>query len=83
MNFVGPRPYLVTEKEKMGKENEKIILRTKPGITGLWQVSGRNELPFDERVELEKWYVQNWSLWKDFVILAKTFGVVLNKVGAR
>jgi lipopolysaccharide/colanic/teichoic acid biosynthesis glycosyltransferase len=83
MNFVGPRPYLVTEKEKMGENNEKVILKVKPGITGLWQVSGRNELTFDERVKLEKWYVQNWSLWRDCVILAKTFGVVLNKVGAR
>jgi lipopolysaccharide/colanic/teichoic acid biosynthesis glycosyltransferase len=83
MNFVGPRPYLVTEKEKMGSYNEDVILNVKPGITGLWQVSGRNELTFDERVTLEKWYVQNWSLWRDFVILAKTLGVVLNKVGAR
>jgi undecaprenyl-phosphate galactose phosphotransferase len=83
MNFVGPRPYLVTEKEKMGSYNEDVILKVHPGITGLWQVSGRNELPFDERVALEKWYVQNWSLWRDFVILLKTLGVVLNKVGAR
>jgi undecaprenyl-phosphate galactose phosphotransferase len=83
MNFVGPRPYLLTEKEKMGKLNEDVILKVKPGITGLWQVSGRNELTFDERVELEKWYVQNWSLWKDFVIIMKTIGVVINKVGAR
>jgi len=83
MNFVGPRPYLVTEKEKMGSANEDVILKVKPGITGLWQVSGRNELTFDERVELEKWYVQNWSLWKDFVIILKTLGVVINKVGAR
>ncbi len=83
MSFVGPRPYLVTEKEKMGEANVNTILKTNPGITGLWQVSGRNELTFDERVQLEKWYVQNWSLWKDFVILLKTAGVVLNKVGAR
>jgi len=83
MNFVGPRPYLVNEKEKMGEASADTILKVSPGITGLWQVSGRNELPFDERVQLEKWYVQNWSLWKDCVILAKTVGVVLNKVGAR
>ena len=83
MNLVGPRPYLVNEKEKMGKANKDVILKVNPGITGLWQVSGRNELPFDERVQLEKWYVQNWSLWRDLVILLKTVGVVLNKVGAR
>ena len=83
MNLVGPRPYMVSEKEKMGTYNKDVILKVKPGITGLWQVSGRNELTFDERVELEKWYVQNWSLWRDFVILIKTVGVVLNKVGAK
>ena len=83
MNFIGPRPYLVTEKEKMGQENKEIILKTKPGITGLWQVSGRNELTFEERMDLDRWYIQNWSLWKDFVIFMKTISVVLHKVGAK
>ena len=83
MNFVGPRPYMVTEKDMIGDFNEKIILRTKPGITGLWQVSGRNELTFDERIELDKWYINNWSLWMDFVILLKTVKVVFDKVGAK
>ena len=83
MNFIGPRPYLETEKEKMGKHNEGVILKTKPGITGLWQVSGRNELTFEERMKLDRWYIQNWSLWKDFVIFMQTINVVLNKVGAR
>lgn len=83
MNFIGPRPYLVSEKEKMGEYNEDVILTTKPGITGLWQVSGRNELTFEERMDLDRWYIQNWSLWKDLVIFIKTISVVLNKVGAR
>ena len=83
MNFVGPRPYMVTEKDLIGEFNEEIILRTKPGITGLWQVSGRNELTFDERIELDKWYINNWSLWTDFVILLKTVKVVLDKAGAK
>jgi undecaprenyl-phosphate galactose phosphotransferase len=83
MNLIGPRPYMLNEKEKIGKYNEDIILEVKPGITGLWQVSGRNELTFDERVELDKWYIQNWSLWMDFVIFMKTIKVVLGKVGAR
>jgi len=83
MNFIGPRPYLETEKEKMGKYNEDVILKTKPGITGLWQVSGRNELTFNERMDLDRWYIQNWSLWRDFVIFMQTINVVLNKVGAR
>ena len=83
MNFVGPRPYMVTEKEKIGQTNADVILKTKPGITGLWQVSGRSELSFDERVDMDKWYIYNWSLWKDFVIMLKTINVVLRKSGAK
>jgi undecaprenyl-phosphate galactose phosphotransferase len=83
MNLIGPRPYMLGEKEKIGKYNEEIILEVKPGITGLWQVSGRNELTFEERIELDKWYIQNWSLWMDFVIFMKTIKVVLGKVGAK
>jgi len=58
-------------------------LRVKPGITGLWQVSGRNNLTFQERMELESWYIKNWSLWGDFIILLKTFSVVFRRVGAK
>lgn len=83
MNLIGPRPYMLNEKDKIGKINEDTILKVKPGITGLWQVSGRNELTFQERVNLDKWYIQNWSLWMDFVIFIKTINVVLSKVGAR
>jgi undecaprenyl-phosphate galactose phosphotransferase len=83
MNLIGPRPYMLNEQEKIGKSNENLILEVKPGITGLWQVSGRNELTFQERVELDKWYIQNWSLWMDFVIFMKTINVVLSKVGAK
>ena len=83
MNLIGPRPYMLSEKKKMGETHEEVILKVKPGITGLWQVSGRNELSFKERVTLDSWYIQNWSLWGDFVILVKTIKVVLFKVGAR
>ncbi len=83
MNLIGPRPYMLNEKIKIGKYNEEIILEVKPGITGLWQVSGRNELTFNERIDLDKWYIQNWSLWMDFVIFMKTIKVVLSKIGAR
>jgi undecaprenyl-phosphate galactose phosphotransferase len=83
MNLMGPRPYMLSEREKIGLSNEEIILKVKPGITGLWQVFGRNDLTFDERIELDKWYIQNWSLWMDFVIFMKTIKVVLSKVGAR
>jgi len=83
MNLVGPRPYMISEQKKIGNFNEEIILKINPGITGLWQVSGRNELTFKQRVELDVWYIQNWSLWRDFVIFLKTIKVVLLKVGAR
>ena len=82
MSWVGPRPYMLNESEKLG-ENLPFILRVKPGITGLWQVSGRNNLTFKERNELEVWYIKNWLLWDDFVILVKTIKVVLLKVGAK
>ncbi|MCP4971436.1 MAG: sugar transferase, partial [Arcobacter sp.] len=83
MNLIGPRPYMLNEQEKIGKHHEEVILEVKPGITGLWQVSGRNELKFKERLDLDKWYIQNWSLWLDFVIFMKTIKVVLLKVGAK
>lgn len=82
MSLVGPRPYMVSEGQKLA-EFKETILKVKPGITGLWQVSGRNNLTFKQRNELEIWYIKNWSLWADFVILIKTIKVVLSKVGAR
>lgn len=83
MHLIGPRPYMISEKDAIGEENAKIILKTKPGLTGLWQVNGRNELLFKQRVALDIWYIQNWSLWIDFVIFIKTIKVILSKVGAR
>jgi len=82
MSLVGPRPYMLSEAKKLGS-HQNFILKVKPGITGLWQVSGRNNLTFKERNELEVWYIKNWSLWSDFVILVKTIKVVLLKVGAK
>jgi len=81
MSFVGPRPYLPEENEEIRGYSDLILLAS-PGITGLWQVSGRNILDFEERVKLAAWYVLNWSLWLDIVILFKTIRVVLNKEGA-
>ena len=83
MNLIGPRPYMISEKNKIGKLNEDVILKIKPGITGLWQVSGRNNLTFAQRVDLDTWYINSWSLWMDFVIFMKTIKVVLSKVGAK
>jgi undecaprenyl-phosphate galactose phosphotransferase len=81
MSIVGPRPYLPSESDDMGDKKE-YILEAKPGITGLWQVSGRNELTFEERLSMDVWYVLNWSVWLDVVILLKTVKVVLKKSGA-
>ena len=75
MSLVGPRPYLPRELEKMGGYR-KTILKALPGMAGLWQVSGKNELTFEDRLRLEEYYVRNWSLWLDFVILVKTVKVV-------
>ena len=81
MSLVGPRPYLPSEEKDMGDYKDYILL-TRPGITGLWQVSGRNELTFEERLKLDTWYVLNWSLWLDVMILFKTIKVVFKKEGA-
>ena len=81
MSLVGPRPYLPEEEAEMG-EFAKTVLMAKPGITGFWQTSGRSDVSFDERVKMDCWYICNWNLWMDVVILFKTFIVVLGRKGA-
>jgi len=81
MSFIGPRPYMLNEKEKIGKDIDT-VLAVKPGITGLWQVSGRSDVDFHSRVELDVWYIRNWNLWMDLVILLKTIKTVLVREGA-
>ena len=81
MSFVGPRPYLPREKKDMGEYYEKII-KSKPGITGMWQTHGRSETDFEERLELDEYYYRNWSLWLDLVIIIKTIKNVISKKGA-
>ena len=81
MSLVGPRPYLPNELEEMG-ENSELILSVKPGITGYWQVHGRSNCTFEERILLDTWYVKNRSLKMDLILLWKTIGVVLSKKGA-
>ena len=81
MSLVGPRPYI--EEELRGKDLlVTTITQVKPGVTGLWQISGRSEVSFDERVNLDEYYVRNWSPWLDFVILLKTIRVILSGHGA-
>jgi undecaprenyl-phosphate galactose phosphotransferase len=81
MSLVGPRPYLIREQEEI-RDSAGIIFRVKSGLTGLWQIRGRNELPFRERIRLDEYYVRNWSLSLDMLILLKTFMVVLKGKGA-
>lgn len=82
MSLVGPRPILKEEKEYYS-DRAPLLFSVRPGITGLWQVSGRSDLSFNERVELELYYAQNWSFWLDIKILLKTVGVVLFGKGAK
>jgi undecaprenyl-phosphate galactose phosphotransferase len=81
MSFVGPRPYLLRERGVL-EEQLPIICSTKPGITGLWQVSGRSDTGNAYRLKLDAWYVMNWSLWFDIAILFKTVRVVAKREGA-
>ena len=81
MSLVGPRPIVQAELERYG-DDVQYFLMVRPGMTGLWQVSGRNDMDYDKRVYLDTWYVKNWSLWYDLVILFKTVNVVLNRHGA-
>lgn len=82
MNFVGPRPVVQEEIDNYYKEDAEYYFMVKPGITGLWQVSGRSDTDYAFRVETDKWYVLNWSLWLDIVILFKTVKTVLKREGA-
>ena len=82
MSLVGPRPALPEELEKYYKEEAQYYLQVKPGITGLWQVSGRNKTDFCFRVKIESWYVQNWCLWLDIIILLQTVKAVVKMEGA-
>ncbi len=82
MSFVGPRPAFRHEIEQYYGDSAHSYIEVKPGITGLWQVSGRNKLTMKDRARLEGFYVTNWSLWFDIVILLKTIKVVLKREGA-
>ncbi|EFB6334460.1 undecaprenyl-phosphate galactose phosphotransferase WbaP [Escherichia coli] len=81
MSLVGPRPIINAELERYNDQVDYYLL-SKPGMTGLWQVSGRSDVDYDTRVYLDAWYVKNWSMWNDIAILLKTVIVVLKKDGA-
>jgi undecaprenyl-phosphate galactose phosphotransferase len=81
MSLVGPRPVIKAELARYGDDVDYFLM-VRPGMTGLWQVSGRNNVDYDTRVYLDTWYVKNWSLWYDIAILFKTIKVVFKREGA-
>jgi len=81
MSLVGPRPIIEKEIEKYGDDFD-LYTQVLPGLTGLWQVSGRSDLSYQERVWLDTHYVRNWSIWLDLVILVRTVWVVIAGIGA-
>ncbi len=81
MSLVGPRPIVVGEVDRY-KDTFRNYLRVTPGVTGFWQVSGRNLTTYDRRVELDDYYVMNWSIWFDLYILVRTVKTVVFREGA-
>ena len=81
MSFVGPRPILPEQKDQYGNVH-MFYEQLRPGLTGMWQVSGRNNTTFEERVRWDEYYVRNWSVWLDIYILIRTVWIVLRRDGA-
>lgn len=81
MSLVGPRPVVEAELARYGEEADAYLL-VRPGITGLWQVAGRNDVDYDRRVSLDAWYVRHWSFWNDLVVLFMTIPALLSRRGA-
>ena len=81
MSLVGPRPFVGPRVRADHRLGRRAGSRPRPGITGLWQVLGRNDIPFDEMVKLDYIYVTNWSLWWDIKILVQTLPVVFGRRG--
>ncbi|KLO21167.1 sugar transferase [Marinitoga sp. 1155] len=84
MSIVGPRPVVKKEIDMYyGEEVAKRVFAVKPGITGMWQANGRSDVEdYEERIALDLYYIRNWSLWLDIIIILKTIKVVLDKKGA-
>jgi lipopolysaccharide/colanic/teichoic acid biosynthesis glycosyltransferase len=81
MSLVGPRPIVESEIKRYATTYD-LYTRVPPGLTGLWQVSGRNNTTYEERVAFDDYYIRNWSVWMDMYILARTFRAVLHADGA-
>ena len=80
MSFVGPRPVTESELDRYGKYSQ-FILSVQPGLSGMWQISGRSDTGYEERITLDTYYIQNWSVWIDIWIIIKTFWVVIKGKG--
>jgi len=76
MSLVGPRPHLPEEVKKY-EDKHKFVLTIKPGITGISQTSGRSDLPFEEEIRLDRYYIENWSILFDIKILIKTLIIII------
>ncbi len=81
MSLVGPRPVVVQETTKYSSDVQ-YYYSVRPGLTGLWQVSGRSDISYPARVHMDSWYVRNWSVWHDIIIILKTFRVLIKRSGA-
>lgn len=77
MSLVGPRPYLLSELDIIRAHNKQIILEARPGMTGHWQVTERNRVLFEERLEMEEHYVRNWSIWWDIILIFETLSILV------
>ncbi|HEX7638983.1 MAG TPA: sugar transferase [Burkholderiaceae bacterium] len=82
MSIVGPRPVIQTEFDQYYGNAREHYLSVPPGLTGLWQVSGRNDLDYVQRVELDKRYVETWNVFSDFMIVMRTVKVMIGRHGA-
>ena len=81
MSLVGPRPIIQAEVPKYGPYIKDFYM-VRPGITGMWQTSGRSDTTYEERVQMDTWYVRNWNVWFDIVLIWRTIAVVLKHKGA-
>jgi Undecaprenyl-phosphate galactose phosphotransferase WbaP len=82
MSLVGPRPIYTRQEVDKFSEMYPLYLRVRPGMTGLWQVSGRNNTSYEDRIRLDTYYVRNWSLWLDYFILLRTIRTLFLREGA-
>jgi undecaprenyl-phosphate galactose phosphotransferase len=82
MSVVGPRPVTKEELDKFYKEKAKLYKSVRPGVTGYWQVEGRSDTDYEERVKMDEWYIKNQSLWLDLKIILKTIKVMITGKGA-